>query len=593
MSLFNSPKDEALALGRDRAVADGYIGSRTGVFSSPFGRRLFVILACAVLFITPFLYLGNYAGDSQVHLIYGENAAEGHFFEFNPGEKSPGVTSPGYMLFIAALFKVAPDLWVPAIVKATNLLFWYGLVALVFFTARRLLRSTVWAWVATLAAGLIPGSAYNATIGMENGIFGFVVLLWIYLAMKSDWFTPTSRGSHSIRNELILGLLMGLAAWVRPEGFIVAAVALSYRGMLSMRHRPELVSTGIRSAVFLAPFVTVGGLLAYFHFSQTGELLPTSGNSRLLLSNLASDTFRLGPLFFSPKFTIRLAEYFPLALLWLAANWLFITNRGDPRRSRNVEGFLIVLFWSAFVLYSTVLGSVHLARYIIFVIPALVLTATAAAQWLWVSWRPVGKQYLSYLRILIAAVFIVGLLGVFTVEANIRRGLDSQASLWKTMKAPSERQAFSDALYNQLGRPQKLPISIALQEVQARYWLDDRFTVRSLDGRVDPVLLDHATRVSIDHAGYLKERSVDFLLAAPNYNRDREIWSLARLMELNPGESVFHRGLKFSRIARDVPVQAQAADGGIGEWPWFVGSDGATVLRWFLEAIIRVDHEGT
>jgi hypothetical protein len=74
----------------------------------------------------PLIYIGNYAGDSQVHLIYGQNAAEGAFFEFNLGEKSAGVTSPGYMLLIAGFFKVAPDVWVPAMIKATNLFFWYG-----------------------------------------------------------------------------------------------------------------------------------------------------------------------------------------------------------------------------------------------------------------------------------------------------------------------------------------------------------------------------------------------------------------------------------------------------------------------------------
>ena len=61
-------------------------------------KRLAVVAVALVLLAYPLIYLGNYAGDAQVHLIYGENAAHGRFFEFNQGEPSAGVTSPGFML---------------------------------------------------------------------------------------------------------------------------------------------------------------------------------------------------------------------------------------------------------------------------------------------------------------------------------------------------------------------------------------------------------------------------------------------------------------------------------------------------------------
>src|SRR4029078_2904336 len=78
-----------------------------------------------LVFIYPLLFRGMFAGDSEIHLVYGENAAQGHYFEFNPGEKSPGVTSPGYMMFLAMLFKTFPIQWVPLAMKGANLLGWY------------------------------------------------------------------------------------------------------------------------------------------------------------------------------------------------------------------------------------------------------------------------------------------------------------------------------------------------------------------------------------------------------------------------------------------------------------------------------------
>jgi hypothetical protein len=160
------------------------------------------------------------------------------------------------------------------------------------------------------------------------------------------------------------------------------------------------------------------------------------------------------------------------------------------------------------------------------------------------------------------------------------------------MKAPAERQTFSDALFNQLGQPKEIPISVAMQEVQARYWLDERFVVRSLDGRVDPVLLNHATNDSVDHIAYLRERNVRYLLDTPSYNRDPAPWSLRRLNKLQPGDSSTREGVTFLRLPNYQPVQPKVENGGAGDWRWFADADGAAVLRFFMQQPIRIDYGG-
>ena len=567
--------------------------SPAGILSEISMRRILVLVACIVIFLSPFLYFGNYAGDSQVHLIYGQNAAQGRFFEFNPGEKSPGVTSPGYMLVIASFFKIAPDALVPAIVKAVNLLFWYGLLLTVFLTARRLMRSTGWAVIAVLTAGLLPGSVYNSTIGMENGIFAFLVFLWVYLAVRGEWFAASDTSYGEIKYELAMGGLMGLACWMRPEGFLVAAIALSYRALRSMQSRSNLSSTLIRSFAFLIPFALLAGLLAYFHYSQTGHLVPTSGVSRILMSRIAADSYQLGPIFVSTKFAVRLAQYFPLTILWLVGNWALLKGLRVTRESNGVLGFLVVLFWSGFFLYSTILGSVHLSRYIIFIMPAMVLIAVIGAKWLWSLELPKSRLLPNYVIRGALVAFAIALGGVFLVETNLRMQLDSQASLWKSMKAPSQRESFSNQLFQLLGQPQELPISLAMQEVQVRYWLDDRFVVRSLDGRVDPALLKHVDGDRFDHVGYIRERKVRFLLETPNYNRDKDIWSLKRLNELRPGESLTHDGLTFSRLPTDALLPINTADRTPAGSRWTANTDAAAVLRFFVANLVQVDHGKT
>jgi hypothetical protein len=93
-----------------------------------------------------------------------------------------------------------------------------------------------------------------------------------------------------------------------------------------------------------------------------------------------------------------------------------------------------------------------------------------------------------------------------------------------------------------------------MEEVQMRYWLDDRFVVRSLDGRTDPLLLRYAAADRFDHVGYLRDRGVDFLLGTPSYNRDPRPWSLARLEQLQVGETTHVEGLSFLRMAGDSSI---------------------------------------
>lgn len=583
-------EDEPSGIGHPTADSEEGTTFPSRIFAGMSVGRLLIIGACIAVFLSPFTYIGNYAGDSQVHLIYGENAAQGNFFEFNPGEKSPGVTSPGYMLLVAAAFRVFPDILVPASLKLANLLFWYGLLWVFFLTARRLLSSTGWAVLATLAAGLLPGSVYNATIGMENGIFAFIVFLWVYLAIRARWFLTSPGIAQPSRKELGLGALMGLACWIRPEGLIVAVIALSYRTIGSVQSKNRFALTMKRSAVFLLPFAAVTGCLAYFHWSQTGYLIPTSGLSRILMSNVASDSFSLGPIFVSTKFSVRLAAYFPLTFLWLLANWALLKRLGAHEESDGSVGFLVLLFWAAFILYSTILGSLHLSRYVIFAMPAMVLVGMMAAKWMWEG-NPPKERLVSYAPRCVLAVFVLALGGVFLLETNLRTQLDAQTSLWKSMSAPGERESFSNELYQQLGQPQELPISIALQEVQARYWLDDRFVVRSLDGRVDPRLLSYAGNSGIDHVGYIRDRKVRFLLDTPNYNRDLDVWSLRSLDELPPEASISHQGLTFSRLSPSRSSQRTVPRGHSLMARWTAGTDGVSVLHnFFIQDLIRVDH---
>jgi hypothetical protein len=216
--------------------------------------------------------------------------------------------------------------------------------------------------------------------------------------------------------------------------------------------------------------------------------------------------------------------------------------------------FLALLAGCFFVLYSTALGSAHLARYMIFVMPPFVLVSVLGARWLWelpgtMPFVPGGRPGRAAVFVFAAALCVV-----FGIETRARLELGTNDELRRAMRAPSERKSYSDSLYAALGAPTELPIVVAAGEVQMRYWLDDRFVVRSLDGRTDPKLLQFVTRNRFDHIGYIKACNIRFLLSTENENRDPGAWSLAELDKLAPGESVMREGLAFRRLPGSQPI---------------------------------------
>lgn len=556
----------------------------------PVFKRITTVTVIVVLFAYPILYLGNYAGDAQVHLIYGENASHGRFFEFNKGENSPGVTSPGFMLLLAGMFKIAPDTIVPALMKSVNLLTWYLLVTIFFLIARRLIDSTIWALLATLIVGLMPGSVYNSTIGMENGIFGLLIIGWFYYAMRTEWFSSIQVSNTMLIRELSSGGLLGIACLLRPEGFLIAGLAVCFRAIIWLRGKTQYREILLQSVTSSIPIAVLAASSVYFHYYYTGYWIPESGTSRILMSNVAHDTFSIGPVFASPKFTVRMLAYFPITFLLIIGTWLVTTQKDFFTQSKSVIAFSIVLFGIFYVLYSTVLGSTHLARYIIFAMPMAILIAVTSSKWLWEQTRFAHSKALLLQRTALVASLIV-LIAVYGLETNIRMGLDSQSSLARSMSAVNTRTEFTDELLARVGGADASSATIALQEVQLKYWLDDRILVRSLDGRVDPVLLEYANTATVNHIGYLKEREVDYLLELPNYNGDRTAWSLGELTKLAPGESLEKDEIMFTRISAANKGLASTNLDDTNECTGNPPSGRAPHLEWFMSAIICITHK--
>lgn len=511
-----------------------------------------ILLVCLLY---PLLFWGQYAGDAQIHLVFGENASKGLFFQFNDGETSSGVTSPGFMLLIAGLFHLFSPDQVPIVVKLINLLAHLGIILLTYNIVR-LVTNVPWIpEIAALTVGLIPGSVYNANIGMENGIFAFLVMMSLWLVIASRWFC----GSNEERSlfAVLLGIILGISTWFRPEGLIVSGLFFSTKifflfGAKTNNERP-----------FVNPFVSFFSyslfllLLILFHYSYTGDVLPTSGRSRMVMGMLGA--YKIGPILFSGKFVQRLFYYLPITILFLIGTYALVRELPKSRLTNNVRDAILVFCISNsfifFVLYSFVLGGAHLARYILFLLPLMVIVAAYGLDYSIGRIRrsfklhngpvTIGPPYI----ILVAILGAAWLVGVFVVESFIRYNMCSHTALRDTIEAPGNRTKATDDLISKLGGPTQFPISVALVEVQIRYWLDDRIVVRSLDGRIDEQFMAYVQPDHFDYLGYLKSRSVNYIIEFPKRNLDTHSWSPTELIGMKTGDEKQFGELTFQCVS--------------------------------------------
>lgn len=504
--------------------------------------KLLNLTALIALVLYPFAYYGYYAGDAEIHLIYAKNAALGHLFEFNLGEKSSGETSTGYMLFLSLIFRLVSAEWVPILVKFFEYIAWFALL-FVFYRILQFKKFNSYVNLAALlAVGLLPGSVHNSVTGMENVFFALLSIYWFYIALKSDYFNVKATNNLTLSiKEGQLGILMGIGAWIRPEAIPFFGIVVGTRLLVGLAHKKIFLQLIIRTIITLSAFSIPILLLCLFNYFGCGEWVPSSVKSRIFIEGLEST--HIGPFAIDLKVLKRLLTYFPITFFWFIGVYYCLKQRYKENAD---ELFAIFLFITYIFMYMFMTGAAHLSRYMIFLIPFWVLIAARGLDSL------IKKNLPKMLKISIY-LLAISLIVIYTIESKIRlttKELGSSTDILQTMVTPESIKSFSDNLYESLGNPSKLPIILACAEVQYRYFLDDRFIVRSLDGRVDSAMVKYFHKDFIDSPGYLKERNVDYMMGTWRYtDKQRDLG--IKLAKLNMDESMLTNRIRVTRLPKN------------------------------------------
>jgi hypothetical protein len=203
--------------------------------------------------------------DAWIHLTYARTLAEHGQFSYFPGDPATsGSTSPLFTLIEAALFRLVHD--EKRLALGLSVLGHAAFLVLFAAWARRRLGSASWAAAAVLLVAFDHRLAILAASGMETSFF----LLAMALAF---WARLSGRTT-------LMGVALGLAVWLRPDGLLLAAVfaidAFLPRGETAGRKRKEAAP---RPGTSTRPWIVFGAFVAawvVFNWSTGHTLLPNT-----------------------------------------------------------------------------------------------------------------------------------------------------------------------------------------------------------------------------------------------------------------------------------------------------------------------------
>lgn len=473
---------------------------------------LWLVAAVALIVGTPFVL--NLAGDAQVHLAIAENFARGRPFQYNPnGEIVVASTSPFWTLLLTSYYLVAGR-WTPLLLSLTNLTVWLVSAVLLYRVAKAQwgMRDLWLAAVLLLWLGHTTVVA-NALGGLENILSAMQLLLLAWLAGRwRDGFKPG--------RSITLGLLVGWMLLTRPDGGLFGLVAL---GLYLLGNWPSgksqwaffvghLLLIGAAAAIVLAPWYG-------YQYSVTGRLVTDSSVARLYNGRQGSLAFIPGILYFHPKALVSLATAFlPLAVGYLltAGHLLVDLWRAAGRRTlflrdRYPQLAAVALVAVGFIFYSFVVGAEAFGRYFLPLYPFLFLAGVDGLKraYMWMvkdGRRPllaraavpfivvialfmIGTSALDYYRRLVPGRYMVN--EVLDVVYGPAHRQYYSPNLPLLIATPEERPRQTDAFLSGLGVTEGGHVSIAVTEVQLRYFLDERVEVLSLDGRTSADILTY------------------------------------------------------------------------------------------------------
>jgi hypothetical protein len=389
-------------LTRDHCPASSNAGPRPTVSWRDWGLLTAVLVVLAVL--NALIYLGSLErlgfplDDAWIHQTYARNLGLSGIMAYNRGQLSSGSTAPLWAGLLALGYLLGvPHLWW-AYVWGTVFSIASALSAAYLSVRYFGYKASFW-WVG-IVSFLEWHLAWAALSGMEVTFFTFLTLLYLWLL---DRDSPA----------YLLGIVAGIIALARPEGFLL--VAIYGIRWLSVWRRDRRQALGV-VLLFGAPFLVLVSPLVVFDWLVGNSPFAQTVYAKYMVYGTSWTPIK------GLRYVLGVIQYFVWGPLLLLAPFSVVTiYRVWRTRDRRLH---YPLAWIAclIALYSLALPYIyHNGRYIMPLIPIILILGVEGLRWTMASvrgWRIFWVTYQAAVVAMVVALWINGA-STFALEATL------------------------------------------------------------------------------------------------------------------------------------------------------------------------------
>jgi len=234
-------------------------------------RRNLIVIAIVVIvstasyiFSSHFYYqIGYPLDDAWIYQTYARNLSHLGEWSFIPGAASGGSTGPLWVLFVTIGYFLQLDHHLWAYLLGSIILLGVGVVGMFGFGLLQPDHKK-WSLVAGLVFVLEWHLVWASVSGMETLLFAFVILLTLVCLLRPQ---ITQKG------WLLIGVLIGISVWIRPDGITLLGPAGLVVIAGSKMPREQKFK---RSLLLVFGFAVPFGLYLIFNQVTAGTIWPNT-----------------------------------------------------------------------------------------------------------------------------------------------------------------------------------------------------------------------------------------------------------------------------------------------------------------------------